>query len=193
MREVLAKIGPLLRSWGFRGSGQTFRKTEGDLVFVLNFQGSLSGDSFYVNLGAQPTFIPAEGDADLKTIKAYECLLQDRVGEKWSWQLSGADFEKFVEVLQATQESFFGNAKTLKVAIAGARPEFLLESFSYGHTSAGAVLHLARAAVALGYGAKAGELAQYGLELIGDRAIGLRYELEEILAESAKQTTENGP
>lgn len=54
VREVLEKLVPSLRTIGFRGSGQTYRKTEGDFVFVVNFQGSRSGDEFYVNLGAQP-------------------------------------------------------------------------------------------------------------------------------------------
>lgn len=87
MREVLQRIAPVIRALGYRGSGQNYRKTEGDFVFVINFQSSSWGDRFYVNLGAQPVFIPAEGDADLKRLKEYECVLRRRVGEEWPWQM----------------------------------------------------------------------------------------------------------
>ena len=83
VKEVLKRVGPTLRALGFRGSGQNYRKQEGDFIFVINFQGSRWGDRFYVNLGAQPIFIPAEGDADLTKLKEYECVLRRRVGNEW--------------------------------------------------------------------------------------------------------------
>jgi len=80
MRDVLKKLAPALRAAGFRGSGQNYRKADGDFVLVINFQGSRSGDKFYVNLGAQPTFIPAEGDAELDKLSARTCQRWSRTG-----------------------------------------------------------------------------------------------------------------
>lgn len=70
--------GPSLRALGFRGSGQNYRKGEGDFVFVIDFQGSSSEDSFFFDLGAQPTFIPSEGDGDPKKLKEYDCVFRQR-------------------------------------------------------------------------------------------------------------------
>jgi len=48
----LEEGAPSLHALGFRGSSQNYRKQEGDFIFVINFQGSRSGDNSYVNLGA---------------------------------------------------------------------------------------------------------------------------------------------
>lgn len=65
MQDVVKRIAPILRSRGFKGSGQNYRKEEDAFLFVINFQASRSGGCVFVNLGAQPTFVPAEGDAEL--------------------------------------------------------------------------------------------------------------------------------
>src|SRR6185436_15452235 len=103
-----------MRALGFRGSGQNYRKTEGDFVFVVNFQGSRSGDKFYVNLGAQPVYIPAEGNADLAKLKEYECMLRQRVGKEWPWQMSDQLFASLVVEITSAQAAFFGHAQTLR-------------------------------------------------------------------------------
>ncbi|MCI0390486.1 MAG: DUF4304 domain-containing protein [Acidobacteria bacterium] len=103
MREVLKKLAPSLRSLGFRGSGQYFHKTEGAFIFVVNFQGSRGGDEFFINLGAQPVFIPTEGNAnpDPKRLKEYECIFRTRVGDRWRWEMSDAKIGTLEAVLDA--------------------------------------------------------------------------------------------
>jgi len=64
MKDLLKLIAPRMRELGFKGSGQYFRRSEDDFVFLVNFQSSRSSEVFFINLGAQPTFIPAEGDAE---------------------------------------------------------------------------------------------------------------------------------
>jgi hypothetical protein len=115
MKEVLKRVAPILRALGFRGSGQNYRKAEGDFVFVINFQGSRWGDNFYVNLGAQPVFIPAEGDADLGKLKEYECMLRRRVGAEWPWEMSDERFVALQADITSSQATFFGNAQTVQV------------------------------------------------------------------------------
>jgi len=181
LKDVLKRVAPILRGLGFRGSGQNYRKTDGDFVLVVNFQGSRWGDNFYVNLGAQPIFIPAEGDADLKTLKEYECILRRRVGTEWPWQMSDQLFDSLQREIMTAQASFFGRAQTLRDALAVDSPDDLLQKFSAGTTEARATLHLARAAARLGYIEKARMLADRGLELAGDRAAILKAELRRVL------------
>ena len=189
MREVLKKLGPSLRAVGFRGSGQYFRKKEGDFIFVVNLQGSRWGDVFYVNLGAQPIFIPTDSntDPDPKRLKEYECILRRRVGDQWRWVMSDAMFGKLEAELLATLKDFFGHAQGLRESIAVASPETLIHEFSSGTTDARAALHLSRASLALGYPDKASALAMLGLELAGEQASALRFELKKLFdAASAK-------
>jgi Domain of unknown function (DUF4304) len=181
MREVLKRVVPNLRALRFRGSGQTYRKREGDFVFVINFQGSRWGDGFYVNLGAQPVFIPAEGGADLEKLKEYECVLRRRVGGEWSQLMSEDGFVSLEAEISATQALFFGNAQTLRSALCIDSPDELLRKFSSGTTEARAILHLARAAAHLGHPETASKLIERGLELAGERGTILRAELRRVL------------
>jgi hypothetical protein len=180
--EIFKKTALALRERGFRGSGSTFRKVEGDFVFVINFQRSRWGDAFFVNLGAQPTFIPAEGNAPLKTLKEHECIWRRRVGSEWPAELSNERFASFVEELTATQRAFFDHATTFRSAVTTETPETLLDRFGAGATRARAALHLARAALALKHPEVACGLATRGLDLAGDGATILLAELRELLA-----------
>jgi hypothetical protein len=169
VKEVLKKVGPVIRALGFRGSGQNYRKTDGDFVFVINFQGSPAGGVFYVNFGAQPVFIPAECNADLTTLKEYECILRRRVGEEWPWEMSDALFRTLVAEITATQAAFFGNAQTLRSSLAVEEPVDLLRRFT-STTEARASLHLARAAAQLGHVDQARKFVDLGFKLAGAHA-----------------------
>jgi hypothetical protein len=179
VRDILKKLAPALRAAGFRGSGQNWRKTDGDFRLIINFQGSPTGDKFYVNLGAQPIFIPPECDADLSKLKEYECILRTRVGRERPWDLSEVDAAALEAEILAAQKSFFGHASTLRAALAKDDIEVLIEKFSAGTTRARATLYLARAAAALGHRARALELVERGLDLAGD-AYMLRADLQRI-------------
>jgi hypothetical protein len=187
MKDLLKRIAPFLRGMGFRGSGQNYRKVDGDFVLVINIQGSRWGDNFYVNLGAQPIFVPAEGNADLKTLKEYECILRRRVGQEWPWQMSDDHFTELEAEITSTQASFFGHAQTLRAALAVDAPENLLRKFSSGTTEARATLHLARAASTLGHFDTAQKLVTRGVELAGDTGTILRSELQDVLVSIASK------
>lgn len=185
MRDLLKTLGAALRNAGFKGSGQNFRKRDGDFVFVINVQGSSSGEAFYVNLGAQPLFLPLEGggevEVDAKKIKEYECVLRERVGTDWRWTMSERQAASFVSKVLTEQTKFFQHAGTLRSAVASSSPGVLLDSFSWGSTKARAALHLARASAALGLDEKAVAAANMGLELAGPGASILRAELHSVL------------
>ncbi len=183
MREILKQFAPKLRARGFRGSGQNFRKVDGDFVFVVNFQGSLGGDVFYVNLGAQPSFIPTENNTDLnpKSLKEYDCVFRTRVGKAWHWEMSASEQTHLMAEFDVVQSEFFGRARTLQAAISSDPPETLLKKFSFGATGARTALHLARGSLALGNYEKASALAERGLELAAKGAQMLKDQLDAVI------------
>ncbi|MDB5792640.1 MAG: hypothetical protein JWQ80_2664 [Massilia sp.] len=180
MKEILSHLGAHIRALGFKGSGQNFRRVEDAYIFVINIQGSRSGNVFYVNLGAQPTFIPAECDAPLSTLKEYECVMRRRVGNEWNWDLDEAARLRLIHQLDAEQEEFFGTIRGLRTAIMHGTTDELLRKFSMGNPPARAALHLARAATSLGHTAIADALIKRGLVLAGARATGLIHDLRKV-------------
>ncbi len=180
MVEIFKKTALTLRELGFRGSGQTYRKLDGEFVFIVNFQRSRWGDAFYVNLGAQPTFVPVETPHASKALLEVDCIWRARVGDQWPYEMSEAQFLLFLDQVVTTQHSFFEHAKTFPAALTSNPPDALLQKFSAGTTQARASLHLARAALALKHPDLAVGLATRGLELAGGADL-LRAQLEEVL------------
>lgn len=187
MKEILTRLASEVRKLGFKGSGQNFRKADGDFIFVINFQKSRWGDEFFINLGAQPIFIPTEGEQmpDSKKLKEYECVFRLRVGELHRWTMGKDEREELVAELGGTQRKFFERAKRLLTAIENDPPKFLLGEFCIGTTEARATLHLARACVALGQREKAVQLVNRGLRLASDGASALRSQLNTVLAKAS--------
>jgi Domain of unknown function (DUF4304) len=177
LKETLKTLGAHIRSLGFKGSRQNFRRVEDDYVFVINIQGSRSGDVFYVNLGAQPTFIPAECDASLSTLKEYECVMRRRVGKEWKWALDDGTRLALMHQLNVERKEFFGTVRDLRRALADDSIDELLRRFSMGSSPGRTALHLARAAVSLGHAAVADALVTRGLASAGEHATGLIQDL----------------
>lgn len=190
MKELLKLIAPRMRELGFKGTGQNFRRSEGDLLSIVNFQSSRTGDVFFVNLGAQPAFVPATGFSELKSLKEYECMLRCRVGTEWSWGMSELELDAMVTEIAKRSSEFFGQALTLRQALTQADVPELIRNFSSGTTQARAALHLARGAHNLGLHEKAMELANHGLAIAEDRAEFLIADLRTVLAECATATSQ---
>jgi hypothetical protein len=191
MRKPPPNAVALLRSLGFRGSGQNFRKIQEMFAFVVNFQGSTSGDRFYVNIGAQPLFIPSEGagpsfrpgdTAAAKKLKEYECIFRGRVGEWWPWDISAREAASLEEELREAIGVFSDIARRFPPAVANQSAETLIEKFTIGTTTARSALHLSRAALSLGHAQQARFLAERGLGLAGEQATILRRELQDVLS-----------
>jgi hypothetical protein len=180
LKETLAHLGAHIRTLGFKGRGQNFRRVEDDYIFIITIQASRSGQVFYINLGAQPTFIPAECDAPLSTLKEYECVMRRRVGGEWDWDLDEAACLALIRQLDTEQEEFFGTIRGLRTAIACETTDELLRKFSMGNPPARAALHLARAAAFLGHADTADALVERGLALAGERATGLIHDLKHV-------------
>ncbi len=108
MKEVLQRAGTMIRAWGYQGSGQNYRRHAGDVIFVINFQKSRSGDYFFVNFGGQPTEIPDEGENEpnAKTLKEYECVFRHRLRGEWSVCVSPAQIDALLADVDATRRTF---------------------------------------------------------------------------------------
>jgi hypothetical protein len=79
--QLKRKLAPLLRGHGFSGSGVNFRRHVGDVIQVLNIQGSRYGGSCCVNLAVHLTFLPTVlGDPpDAKKITESLCEFRKRL------------------------------------------------------------------------------------------------------------------
>ncbi len=180
MTDFLKDLGAHVRQLGFKGSGQNFRKVEGDFVFVFNIQKSRTGEGFFINLGAQPAFIPAERDAALSSLKAYECVMRERVGDEWPLPPDEPTRLALMREIDIAQDAFFGLVRTLKDALARDSADELIRKFSVGTTQGRVALHLVRAAAALGHVDAAEALVVRGLALAGERAVSLIADLQAV-------------
>lgn len=188
VNTITRRLGPHIRRLGFKGSGQTYRRVEDDTIFVINIQLSRSRAVCYINLGAQPTFIPAECSAAFDTLKEYECVIRTRVGSDWPLNPDEQELLALAQAIDDRQRDFFGRARTLRQSLATDSPDELLDKFCAGTTREAATLLLAEAAVALGYGATAIALAEHGLERTPESASILRAELKRIRAAAVSRT-----
>ncbi|WP_341487096.1 DUF4304 domain-containing protein [Pararhizobium sp. A13] len=77
-------FAPVLRRDGFKGSGRIFRATVGDMICVVNVQGSVFGGRFAVNLGVQPIAVPSVTGAitDPKKIVESSCEFGRRLSDE---------------------------------------------------------------------------------------------------------------
>lgn len=181
----MARLALEVRKLGFKGAGQNFRKADGDFVFVINFQKTRWGDEFFINLGAQPIFIPTEGGSapDPKKLKEYECVFRRRVGNMCRWTMDEDEIKELIATLDAAQKVFFDKAQRLRTATETDPTEVLLRDFKIISitTDARLTLHLARACAVLGQPEKASSFVSLGLELAGNVATTLRAQLKSVL------------
>lgn len=80
--QLKAVLTPVLKSQGFRQSGTTYRRTIGDVVHVIQIQGSQHGGQCCVCLGIHLAFFPSVGSnapCDPASIKEPECEFRSRL------------------------------------------------------------------------------------------------------------------
>lgn len=195
MKEVLARVGPMLRALGFHGASRVYRKRDGDFVFVIEFRAKRVRASFCVSLGAQPLFIPSRGDGDLARLRAHDCLLRwsviapHRVTGEWPCQMPASLFAVFEKQVTSAQTWFFDRAQTLRSALVVDSPRVLMQKFSTGMSHVEAAATLVRAACSLGHVDKARRLADLGCYLGGLNEFRL-VELRSALPGSCPRTPE---
>ena len=98
--QLKEEFVPLLRQDGFKGSGQNFRRINGDVIHAINFQNNKYGGSCCVNMGLHFAFLPICWDnnkiPDLKHIKALDCEFHCRLAPEgktdYWWKFKGSLF-----------------------------------------------------------------------------------------------------
>lgn len=188
---------PLLRSSGFKGSGDTLRRVRGEVIHVVNIQGSSDAERCYVNLGAHLAFLPTEGGTivDLPKIKEYECAFRARVdppadlGFGWPYGHTPAETASFIKLLiqyyRAQGEPFFAALSDYPASFEGVTPEDLGTPAKWGHLGGDHLpLTFARIAIHQEDTERAKAFARVGLEQAPASAQILRRRYEEILEQS---------
>lgn len=85
-KQLREDFYPLLREQGFKGSGQHFRRINGDVIHTINIQNNKYGGSCCINLGLHLSFLPIawpkDQMPDLSTIKEIDCVFRMRLAPK---------------------------------------------------------------------------------------------------------------
>jgi len=173
VKAVLVEVADSLRAWGYRGSGQNYRMLLEDIIFVINFQKSRTGDHFFLNLGAQPTTIPgaAETDPNLKTQKEYECVFRFRLPGDWNTTLSHPEIESLTAALDGARKTFESRVSAMRTLSRGGQGTDLFEQWAYLGTAARAPLVLARLLAADGHHGEARVLAERAIATAGGASL----------------------
>jgi hypothetical protein len=182
--QLKAVLTPALKSEGFRQSGTTYRRTIGDVVHVIQIQGSQHGGKCCVCLGIHLTFLPTVGSnapCDPKTIKEPECEFRSRLKPEgqsdhwWSYGTTEAEAAASVcsirDLYQQHGASYFGRFSNFPEDFVRVTPDTpddeIARLFPRCFTSVRQDLALARIYGHIGDRASAQFFATRGVEAVG--------------------------
>ena len=189
-------LAPLLRGDGFKGSGTTFRRINGEVIHVINIQGSKYGGQCCVNLGLHYSFLPTAGGdrvTDPKKLREYHCDFRDRVHEAhesdhwWPYGTTEAESEasiaNLLDMYRRRGASFFKEFEPFPAVFEKITPAELdagdLSKFPIEMTQLHAAITIARIMEHLGQTAKCRRFAEVGLRHLG-HAVALKPDLERL-------------
>lgn len=186
-QKTLARhLYPVLRREGFKGSGATLRRVVEPVVHVFNLQGSTSGDRCYLNLGAHLDFLPGGPIRTPDKRLEYECEFRNRIrspanDHAWRYGETPEQGETTALAIVAAWES---QGRPWFARLARWPEDFaaLVEAFDLdeGHPASGRTM--ATIAVRLGDRPRARLIAEAALARMPERANGVRYDLQQLLA-----------
>ena len=110
--QVKAILTPALKSDGFRQAGPTFRRVIGEVIHVINLQGSIRGGQCCVCLGIHLSFLPTVGtNAPCESLKITEpeCEFQSRLtpeGQNDHWWSYGTSEQEAVDSVRSIVEMY---------------------------------------------------------------------------------------
>jgi len=180
MTPVPEALGRILTARGFRRSRSNFRRSEGAIAFVVNFQRASSRDGFFVNLGGQPLSIPCEsGEAPVaRSLLEVDCVFRQRVGDKWPDDLGARAIESACDRIASELDAFCAGLLVAESRLTVASPESLINGLPFLVTPARAALHLARWSASCGSRNAARALVAFARERASSRARSLVSELD---------------
>lgn len=189
-----SEFATLLRADGFRGSGNTFRRINGERIRIVNIQRSQAGGKCCVNLAVHFAFLPSDGGrpvTDPKKLKEYECTFRGRLhdGSKsdhwWPYGASEAEAEAsvswLIDMYKRRADLFFRRFEPFPDVFERITPAQIdagdFSKMPFDLTTIRAALTMARIMKHLGHPDKCREFSTVGLKHLG-RAVGLKAELE---------------
>lgn len=184
---------PLLRSEGFRGSGTTFRRMNGDRFDIINIQGSRYGGQCCLNLAVHFSFLPSLGgsqSADPKKLKDTDCAFRIRLGEstegRW-WCYGSTDGEtessvaSLIELYKSNGAAFFSRFEPFPEVFEKITPDEIdagdLSQMPASYTQVFSAITMARIMKHIGKIDRCRAFADVGLRNLG-KASGLKTELQ---------------
>ncbi|HEU4343780.1 MAG TPA: DUF4304 domain-containing protein [Candidatus Binatia bacterium] len=187
---------PYVRGTGFKGSRVTLRRQRGEVIHVINVQGSSTADRCYLNLGVHLAFLPTEGGivVSLSKIKEYECAFRRRVDPpseyRFGWPYGRTPTEatdclsKLVAAYKTQGEPYFARLADYPGSFDTVSPDDLHEPSPWstlGATTPTLFLTFARIALHGGDVSRARDFARAGLEQAPRTATILHRLLQKIL------------
>ena len=191
------EFAPRLRDIGFKGSGQNFYRTKGEVINIINIQPNKYGGSCAVNLGLHLSFLPAVSESelpDIKNIKEYECEFRMRLAPRnktdYWWKYGGLlnsptkNARHLIETYFKYGEPHFKEYDDVEkiasmLTLDDIEKNDNIKVFG-GIVRQRGALAMARIHKHIGKVTEAKEFAQAGLNNIG-RAVALRSAFEEII------------
>ena len=186
IKALSKQFYPILREEGFKGSGNTLRRTNDPVVHVFNVQGSLRGNRFYLNLGAHLMFIPISAGIipNVKTIRESGCVFRERfdspAGQGWSYGSNLAEMNENIEFIK-DHWKIYGQEFYDRYSDYPDDFVALIEGYDPSETPIGYLLPFARIAAHLGDGDRGELFALEGLKRCTEKSNRLRAELEEFI------------
>ena len=198
-KQLKEDVIPILRESGFKGSGQNFRRINGEVIHAVNIQNNKYGGSCCLNLGFHFTFLPAcwnsKNILEPKKIKETDCEFRTRLSPKgkhdYWWKFDGGGIfgntSKSVAHLKKTYlevgNDFFERFNSLE-SITSLLEIRLLKQSDYIDIAGGIVpvrgaLTMSRIYKHLGNSELQKRYAATGLQIIGN-ASALKNELENL-------------
>ena len=181
---------PVLRAEGFKGSGTTLRRINGELIHIVHVWAERGAAACYIDLGVHLAFLPPEGGLPLapERLDEPDCAFHGRItspaGPAYGWSY-GRDRDEAVSQVDAIIAAWHGTGHAFFAQYATFPAHFhalLAQSPPDALPHARAGLHLARIALELGFVEQALAYARAALAQTPPQATLLRTDLQDVVA-----------
>jgi len=196
--QLRERLSPVLRKGGFRGTGQRYRRAEGEMLHAVTIQGARAGGSCCVELGIHLRFLPSPSGrpVDASKLTSYDCEWRTRLarpgqGNTW-WDYGGtlgaarASVADLVATFEAVALPLFGQFESFPGRFAAITPADIQNGAAGLPALVGSVprcaLAMARVAERLGRPDSRRAFAELGLRCVQGGPI--ERELRSLLAQS---------
>ena len=189
--KVRDAFGPPFEERGFKTKKYKFGRKNKDFLFCIGFQAKSDRNSYCVELGVQPLFLPTDFNNLSDQFNPIDCEFRERLSaegmvDQWFTMKSLIKGETLdvMELFDSEGAKFFSYFQSLEGAFGNVTlasiEEKQFDARLYSTTVKRLILVAAKAQEQLGNYDEARNLAQYGLENVG-LAVGLKSKFRPLL------------